>query len=167
MVRQHRPTGRGLTHTAPVDLEARFWAKVDRSGGPDACWLWTAATHEHGYGMLRVNRRTVRAHRLAWEFAHGEVLPPEEKVLHACDTPPCVNSAHLSRGSQLDNIADMTRKGRQRGSRHSRLSGAQVRVMREMHSRGHTQARLALTFGVSPSYVSMILSGHRWRKETA
>ena len=21
----------------------RFWAKVDKSSGPDACWLWTAS----------------------------------------------------------------------------------------------------------------------------
>ncbi len=24
---------------------ARFWAKVDKSAGPDGCWMWTAHAH--------------------------------------------------------------------------------------------------------------------------
>lgn len=34
-------------------LEERFWTKVDKSGGPDACWPWTAY-RSGGYGRIGV-----------------------------------------------------------------------------------------------------------------
>ncbi len=46
----------------------RFWSKVDRSGSPDACWLWVAkVTHHYGYGTFWIDRLQVSipAHRLA------------------------------------------------------------------------------------------------------
>jgi hypothetical protein len=34
-------------------LAERYWSKVDKSGGPDACWPWTAGRSAGGYGILR------------------------------------------------------------------------------------------------------------------
>lgn len=33
-----------------------FWAKVDTSGGPDACWLWAGSRNRGGYGVHRPHR---------------------------------------------------------------------------------------------------------------
>ena len=64
---------------SPAD---RLSARVDRSGGPDACWPWTGGTVD-GYGRIRVGPTNVGAHRLAWELEHGPV--PDGKVLdHTC-----------------------------------------------------------------------------------
>ena len=52
------------------------------------------------------------AHRLAWVAANGRPVPDGLCVLHSCDTPPCVNPAHLWVGTRKDNHADAVRKGR-------------------------------------------------------
>ena len=99
-------------------LEERFWEKVDRSGGPDACWPWTASTCGGGYGQFRLAGRPQLAHRVAYEQLVGPI-PNGRHVLHRCDTPLCVNPAHLFLGTHTDNMADMTIKGRQsRGEKH-------------------------------------------------
>lgn len=101
--------------TIPLDDKAiaRFWAKVDRSGGPDACWPWTACVGPHGYGLFQSRSRTTsRAHRVAYAMTHGN-FDARLFVCHRCDNPPCCNPAHLWLGTTADNVADMVAKGRQ------------------------------------------------------
>src|SRR5438874_974236 len=33
-----------------IPLKDGFWSKVDKSGGPDACWPWTGCINAWGYG---------------------------------------------------------------------------------------------------------------------
>ena len=78
--------------------DARFWSKVDK-GAPAGCWEWTAALHQHGYGIfsLRVDKhnwKTVRAHRYAWEKLRGPV-PPGMQLDHVCHNRKCLNPDHL------------------------------------------------------------------------
>jgi hypothetical protein len=41
----------------------RFWAKVDKSGGDDACWPWMGSTRS-GYGKFKLESYlSVQAHR--------------------------------------------------------------------------------------------------------
>lgn len=89
-------------------LTVVFDRYVDKSG---SCWLWTGARYPAGYGEFRIGDESY-AHRLAWFRTHGVRAPKGLTVMHACDTPACVNPAHLTLGTQLDNIADAVRKGR-------------------------------------------------------
>lgn len=91
--------------------EERFWAKVDKSEG---CWVWAGQVDRNGYGVLQIRSRAsrmVRAHRYAYELAHGPI-EPDLFICHRCDNPPCVNPAHLFAGSASDNNYDASRKGR-------------------------------------------------------
>jgi hypothetical protein len=100
-----------------------FWAKVDQSGGPDACWPFCGArnqlehvtasgvTFKGGHGRFRVADQVMVASRVAYELEKGPI-PPGEKVLHSCDNPPCCNPGHLTTGTQAQNIAEMWARGR-------------------------------------------------------
>lgn len=81
----------------------RFWNKVDRSGGLFSCWLWTAATNRHGYGMIRVNGQLLRAPRVAYELLVGPI-PPGLQIDHLCRVRACVNPSHLEPVTQKENI---------------------------------------------------------------
>ncbi len=102
-------------------LKERFEAKVDRSGGPDACHPWTASLDGAGYGQMKDGGKVVRAHRVAYRFAKGDPGPLD--VLHSCDNPPCQNDRHLFLGTPLVNARDRESKGRgnqARGDRNGR-----------------------------------------------
>lgn len=79
------------------------------------CLLWTGGkfTRRGGYGSFYDDdQKLKRAHRVAWELATGCELSSEEHVLHECDVPSCVRFEHLRLGDQVENMADMDRKGR-------------------------------------------------------
>lgn len=97
-----------------MSLADRLWAKVDKSGGPDACWLWTGHRNQKGYGKIGADRKTIGAHRGAWMVTNGPI-PDGLFVLHRCDNPPCCNPAHLFVGTNADNMTDMAQKGRRKG----------------------------------------------------
>lgn len=146
---------------------ARFWAKVDRSGGPDACWPWMVSTSTNGYGQIRWRGKRATAHRIAYELANG--IPLVDDGCHRCDNPPCCNPAHIFDGTALDNMRDRVAKGRMdlgslRAS--SVLNEAAVaEILRDRvpgtYSRGY--AAIARRHGVTPGAVRCIFVGKTWR----
>ena len=77
-----------------VSEEARFWIKVHAEDGV-ACWRWLAAKSHDGYGRFRTSdRRTIIAHRMAYEMCVGPI--PEKMTLdHLCRNRLCMNPAHM------------------------------------------------------------------------
>lgn len=74
------------------DPVRRFERHVDRSGEHH---LWTGARDAtRGTGRLKVGRKSITAHRHAWELAHGP-LPASAKVLACREEPACVRIDHL------------------------------------------------------------------------
>lgn len=95
----------------PQDVD-RFWSKVDRSGGPDACWPWTGARSKHGYGIFDAGGKTLRAHRVALTLENGPI-PDGMLACHRCDNPPCCNPYRcLFPGTHADNMSDRSGRGR-------------------------------------------------------
>jgi len=91
----------------------RFWPYVEKRG-PDDCWLWVGCVNERGYGKFGGGgsaKRSMYAHRFIYEEIRGP-LPEGACVLHRCDTPRCVNPAHLFLGTRGDNFNDAVWKGR-------------------------------------------------------
>ena len=81
----------------------RFWSHVDRSGGPDACWPWTANRKPSGYGQFRLCGRTHRSHRVGYEIQVGPI--PDGLVIdHLCRNRACQNAKHLEPVTIGENI---------------------------------------------------------------
>lgn len=132
----------------PVAPEVRFWPNVNRDGPapshcPElgACWLWTGCLGAGGYGAFIMGRDQY-AHRASWIFANG-AIPDNLCVLHKCDTPACVNPAHLFLGTTKDNIEDRQRKGRQAsGDRTTYRLYPELRLFGDLNgSRTHPESR--------------------------
>lgn len=140
--------------------ESRFLAMVDIH--PNGCIVWTGVPMRGGYGRIRVNGKSMKAHRYSWELSNGP-LPEGAWVLHRCDNPPCVNPDHLFLGSPSDNVADMVEKKRHRfGERvsNSKLTADEIRAIRASKL---TQQETANQFGISQANVSSIQLRKAWK----
>jgi hypothetical protein len=139
----------------PVDV--RFWAKVRKT---DSCWMWTGATDKNGYGIFQVATDTTRkAHRFVLELM-GKAPAKNVLVCHSCDTPGCVNPAHLWCGDNSANLADAAKKGR---CRAQRLTADDVRDIRRKRTEGATFEQLAREYRLSGSgYAHNICSKRKW-----
>src|SRR5690242_5399011 len=73
--------------------DADVWSHVDRGRGADACWLWTGATGDRGYGRVSLDGRYRYAHRVAWELERGE-LAPSLQLMFRCRNHSCVRPDH-------------------------------------------------------------------------
>lgn len=151
------------------DLRMRFWSKVEVTC-PDRCWLWKAGRTKTGYGQFKiVGRSPQKAHRIAYELAHGPIPNGPGYhgyvVMHVCDTPLCCNPGHLRLGTVQDNLRDMTEKGRRVGGAHgsrnpvARLTEDQVRYIR---SSSRSARSIAIELGVSPRAAQKIRARTRW-----
>lgn len=141
--------------------------KVDRSGGPEACHLWTAAVNKCGYGLFTHDGDTLAA-RWAYKRYIGP-LAANEVVRHTCDTPACHNRDHWVKGTQANNVADAVSRNRQhrpRGERNikAKLTEQQVREIRASEQR---LVLLAAQYGVSKWTISQIRHGVTWKHVAA
>lgn len=105
-----------IAAAAPGSLEARFWPKVDRAGGIEACWPWTGATSQKTsarYGIIRDEHgrkgKVLLAHRVALFLLTG-AMPSHLDACHACDNPICCNPTHLFWGTHRENMRDYAAK---------------------------------------------------------
>jgi hypothetical protein len=157
-------------------VEHRFWSKVDKSGGPNACWPWTGCRMRQGHGQFRIHtHESILAHRLSWVLTNGPI--PEGKfVCHHCDHGWCCNPRHLFVGTHQDNMDDMHRKGRGfslflerpeviRGeaNSHAKLNTADVVRIRELEGFGVSRPRIAKMFGISRQNVRFVATRKTWR----
>ena len=154
----------------------RFWSKVDKTGGPDACWLWTGALNNYGYGETGVPKmeggyKTTKAHRVSLELAMGRPIGTDLCALHHClRTRQCVNPAHLYEGTRQQNMDDMKRDGTRKGiavhagENHpmSKLTLEQVEEIRVRVCSGRTHKEVAAEFGISRQQVGRIVNRARW-----
>lgn len=164
-----------------IDAKHEFskrYVPVTESG----CWLWIGRSTALGYGVMPLGKRGARelAHRFSWRMHYGDI-PQGLNVCHRCDVPACVNHDHLFVGSQHENLADMTKKGRRKslgapGERNckAKLSIEDVSWIRSVYfdargkrvliPPGHYSGRqLSEHFGVGVHTISRIIRGIRWK----
>lgn len=74
-------------------LYPRFWSKV-KVLKKNQCWEWSSYIAPNGYGFMSVNNKPKTAHRIAYEYANGEI-PKGLWIDHKCRNRKCVNPNHL------------------------------------------------------------------------
>lgn len=144
--------------------QERFWAKVRKT---DGCWLWSGKP-SRGYGLILVNGKSWFVHRLSYVIAHGSI-PDGLFVCHHCDTPLCVNPAHLYAGTPQQNTDDMKARGREpdrRGEKNPsvRLTEADVWTIRARAAvtPRPTYAQLGSEYGVTDHAISEVVRRVSW-----
>lgn len=164
--------GRRMVHRPQLD---RLRAQIDSSGGPDSCHPWLGATNDGGYGIIRWDGRTRRAHVVAWEIAHGRLIRPKMLGCHTCDNPPCCNWRHVYEGTHATNNLDKVERGRavnpprHVGEAHpaAKMTADAVRAARAEYDAGRaTNIELARRYGITAASMHKIVKRQTWRELT-
>lgn len=152
-----------------IDL---FWSKVDKSAD---CWNWRAYKDRDGYGIFGIKHLAqFKAHRLSLMLS-GVAIPKGYVVMHHCDNPSCVNSAHLKPATVAENNKDKQNKRRQSFPKGTANAGAkltddQVRDIRARarvgsrvgYNNGSNIKEIAAEYNVIPETVRLIARGITW-----
>lgn len=144
------------------ELTEAFYACIDMTGGPDACWLWQGKTTPSGYGTFH----SKPAHRYMFEITYGPI-PPKMCVCHSCDMPPCENPEHFFLGTTVDNTMDMVAK-----RRHIKIiitddvrvaikEAWRKRRMKNGRTACYQVQRIAKRFKISTSTLSAVVNGRK------
>lgn len=136
------------------------------------CWVWTGAKSggnkagKFKYGYIRVSGKTLRVHRVLYEIER-KVFLDGLQLLHSCDNPLCINPDHLSISSQLENMHDMIKKGRDKHpvgeKNHSKLSKTDVLKIKSRSKSGDSNPKIAKDFGVCTTTIRNIVIGEKWK----
>lgn len=133
-------------------IAERFWPKVDRSLGDDACWPWMAHVAWNGYGEFRLptrKGRLVKAHRVAYELSVGPI-DDRLDLDHKCRNRRCCNPRHLEPVTRAENA-----KRGLSGMHRSKLSEQECREIIAL--RGVVScAELAARYSVSKASISRV-----------
>lgn len=115
-----------------------------------------------GYGKVKYQGRTWRAHRLSYVLTNGDI-PEKFFVCHTCDNKLCINPTHLYVGSPSDNISDSMRRGGRNDSK--KLSrDVVVDIIKSHFIKKETGASIARKYNVSSNTIYHILRGSSYQR---
>jgi HNH endonuclease len=157
-VSSHSGSNKGLT------AEERFAKAVIKTEG---CWTWIASRDKNGYGIFRGmigQTEFTRAHRYSYALHTGDLLIGMQ-ALHSCDNPSCVNPAHLSSGTNADNMRDKANKGRAR-PRVGELNGHAIlnpKQIKSILADPRPYVEIAAQYDVKPSTIGSVKQRKSWK----
>lgn len=164
---------RYLRHGSPDTLRRppngsaqRFLTDVASGDTGDDCLIWPYSHKGNGYGQIRRDGKTMFAHRLVCEAAHGPPPTQRHEAAHSCGNGHrgCVNPRHLSWKTPAENSADRVSHGvHNKGSHNAGAKLTEADVVKIMALNGRIrQLDVARFFGVSPSTIRRIWLGLGW-----
>jgi hypothetical protein len=141
------------------------------------CWIWQGKSRSGAsklYGRIKVDGKSMPAHRFSWEIHNEQKTPSGMFVLHRCDNPECVNPDHLFLGTHQDNMDDKVSKNRQAkgdsfknrkpafGSKNG-LSKLTDQKAMQIFLDDRPQRKIAADYGITQASVFYIKSKRTWR----
>lgn len=147
----------------------KFWNKVDIKSDVE-CWEWLGSKYRNGYGRFNIgNNKVVTASRVSYYLTYDD-FDLNNKNIHKCDNPSCVNPNHLFMGTQKDNMKDMVLKGRGgvpgiKGSQigTSKLTEDEVYQIKKRLANKESKKLIAEDYNVSLTMVCYIADNKWWR----
>lgn len=144
----------------PLDAQCRFWQSIRKT---ETCWIWEGTIRKSEgkdrkikYGNFSYLSKNWLAHRISY-FIHVEQT--ELCILHDCDNGLCVNPAHLTAGTRLQNNIDCATKGRNRTNSILKEN----EVLEIYYLKGKlSQVEIATYFKVSGATVQAIHERRSW-----
>lgn len=128
------------------------------------CREWSGCRGVQGYGVVRMQGKNMRAHRVSFEHFLGRPIHENMMILHSCNNPPCCNPEHLREGTHQENMDDKLLSNRQpRGESNgkAKLTLEQVEEIRR-NENNLTQYELADLYGVKRPCIAKIMRGKTW-----
>ena len=157
-LKSHSGQFRGLS------AEDRFYRQVKKT---DTCWIWIGCKDRDGYGKFRgevAGEMFNKAHRYSYALHTGDLLVGMQ-ALHSCDNPSCVNPAHLSSGTNADNMRDKIQKGRHKVPFGSATYQAVLTEedAEKILADPRSYAAIAADYNVKASTIGSLKQRHSWR----
>jgi hypothetical protein len=143
------------------------WLRAHVDYSLDHCLTWPLSCDDKGHAIIGVDGKRHKAARYMCELAHGPP-PLGYECAHSCGRGHrgCVNPRHLSWKTRSGNQQDRRRHGTQGTpgvAGRSKLLPAQIAQIQALKGK-KTQTELARQFNCSPSNISKIHNGARWKK---
>lgn len=140
------------------------WLKENLSYASAECLHWPFGKNKTGgYGVVKVGKRQVFAHRWMCEQLNGPAPDQNSMAAHFCGNRSCVNPTHLRWATPKENSDDKvvhgtTIRGR---SPNAKVTADDVRQIRELRGK-MSQPKIGQRFGLKQSQVSAIQTGRDW-----
>ena len=135
-------------------VRIRFYAKVDRSSGPNACWPWRGAKDWDGYGKFNFQGKIRSAHSVSMHLKTGMTMESIGEGRHTCDTTDCCNPDHVIHGTHAQNMGD--KKERNRVKRKFLSISTKQEVELDVANGCRDWKSLSIKYGVTPRRIRQI-----------
>jgi hypothetical protein len=96
-------------------LVERLAERTDKSGGPDACWIWTGSYGQYNQPCMWQDNKTASVRRVVWELETKSKPEKHRLVTVTCGDSRCVNPKHLALRTVIDLVAKFWEKVDRRG----------------------------------------------------
>ena len=154
-----------------MGLLERFYNKVNRA--PSGCLEFSGACAKD-YGRFSVGwrdgkRKIESAHRMSYMLSTCEPIPVGMFVCHTCDNRACVAPEHLFLGTQAENLADASAKGRmvapphKVGETHGAAKLTETMVL-DIRGSDMSCRKLAAMYAVGASQIHRIKHSRSWNQ---
>jgi hypothetical protein len=127
------------------------------------CWLWTKAKCK-GYGVFKINRKMIKAHRFSYETFVGP-LDPNLEICHNCNCKSCINPQHLRQDTKSSNAIDRVKDFKQNGQILKSEQIIEIKIALQSPYWGINKD-LAKKYQVHSSHITKIKNNDKWKHIT-